>query len=243
MPSFTTRAAALAALILGASALDGIVTPPNITAGEPFDITFKGANDNTYRVYLAAALAGVNGPTCYLLNSTTLTSPLTNLSIPASVGPSASYYSIAIADLTTSQGATYSNRFTLSNTTGSYSDYENSLSGSPFWSPDQLPCTAYACARNCAMDSYPEDLKEQEAFETMKECILECPGVSEGEGEDGDLEGPALASSGSGGDGDEASATESAEGSQTSESSAARKQSVMFAGAAAAGFGALAFVL
>lgn len=64
MPSFTTRAAALATLVLGASALDGIVTPANITAGEPFDITFKGANDNTYRVYLAAALAGVNGPTC-----------------------------------------------------------------------------------------------------------------------------------------------------------------------------------
>lgn len=88
------------------------------------------------------------------------------------------------------------------------------------------------------MDSYPEDLKEQEAFETMRDCILECPGVSEGEGEDGDLEGPALASGG-----DEASATESAEGSQTSESSAARKQGVVLAGAAAAGFGALAFVL
>ncbi|KAM3416194.1 hypothetical protein BST61_g7800 [Cercospora zeina] len=247
MPSITTHAAALATLLLGASALDGIVTPSNITAGEPFDITFQNANDDNYRVYLAAALAGVNGPTCYLLNSITLSSPLTNLSIPASVGPSASYYSIAIADLTTSQGATYSNRFRLQNATGAYSKYEDSLQGSPFWSPDQLPCKAYDCARECAMDSYPDDLTEMKAFQTMRDCILECPGVSGGEGEDGGVDGPALASSGggngNGNGGEEATATESAEASQTSKS-AAMKRGGAFAGmAAAAGFGALAVVL
>ncbi|KAF2214161.1 hypothetical protein CERZMDRAFT_96185 [Cercospora zeae-maydis SCOH1-5] len=248
MPPITARAAALATFILGVSALDGIVTPANITAGEPFDITFRNANDDNYRVYLAAALAGVNGPTCYLLNSTTLSSPLTNLSIPASVGPSASYYSIAIADLTTSQGATYSNRFHLQNATGSYSKYEDSLKGSPFWSPDQLPCNAYDCARECAMDSYPEDLTEVKAFQTMRDCILKCPGVSGEDGEAGGLDGPALASSG-GGSGDtkgnggaEATATENAEASQTSKSAAVKRGGV-FAGVAVAGLGALAFVL
>lgn len=87
----------------------------------------------------------------YLINSTTVSSPL-NISVPAGVGPEADYYSIAIADLTTSQGSTYSNKFNLTGATGNYTEYENNLGGSPFWSANDLPCTAYSCARDCAME-------------------------------------------------------------------------------------------
>ncbi|KAI5362060.1 hypothetical protein Slin15195_G057100 [Septoria linicola] len=239
MQSLSSKCAvALTSLVVSASALNGIVAPGNITADKKFEVTFENGNDDEYRVYLAAALAGVNGPTCYLVNSTTLSSPISNLTIPASVGPSADYYSIAIADLTTGQGATYSNRFNLSGATGNYSDYENDLKGSPFWSANDLPCSAYECARECAMDSYPEDLTETEAYNTMKDCILECDGVTPAASQTK----PALASSTSTSGGDkDASSTESADSSEASDSAANRN--VVFAGAAAAGFGALAFLL
>lgn len=263
MKCFTGRVVALATLAASVHALNGIVAPANISADTKFEVTFENANSDQYRVYLAAALAGVNGPTCklaaslrfsctkksasltkncigYLINSTSLKSPLSNLSIPASVGPSANYYSIAVADLTTGQGATYSNRFALSGATGNYSEYENKLGGSPFWSADDLPCTAYECARECAMDSYPDNLTEKDAFDTMKSCILDCNGVSPAPSQTA----PALASGTSTSTATSeatGSATESSSSSATSDSAAHRN--VIFAGAAAAGVGALAFLL
>lgn len=261
MKCFIGRVVALATLVASVHALNGIVAPANISADTKFEVTFENANSDQYRVYLAAALAGVNGPTCkfvalpnfltkcaspdknrigYLINSTSLKSPLSNLSIPASVGPSANYYSIAVADLTTGQGATYSNRFALSGATGNYSEYENKLGGSPFWSADDLPCTAYECARECAMDSYPDNLTDKDAFDTMKSCILDCDGVSPAPSQTA----PALASgTGTSTATSEAtgSATESSSSSATSDSAAHRN--VIFAGAAAAGVGALAFLL
>ncbi|CAK4032406.1 Hypothetical predicted protein [Lecanosticta acicola] len=196
--SFTTRCALLlASLAAAVSGLDGIVTPADVAAGERFQVTFQGGNDDKYRVYLAASLAGSNGPACisppyllapalangpppppgYLLNSTTVSSPI-NLTIPAGVGPSADYYSIAIADLTTNQASTYSNRFNLTGADGNYTAYEDSLGGSPFWSADDLPCTAYPCARECAQASYPQDLTDTKAYQTMTKCILACNGVT-----------------------------------------------------------------
>lgn len=65
MQSFTSKCAvALASLVISASALNGIVAPGNITADKKFEVTFENGNDDEYRVYLAAALAGVNGPAC-----------------------------------------------------------------------------------------------------------------------------------------------------------------------------------
>ncbi|KAH9826506.1 hypothetical protein Tdes44962_MAKER00469 [Teratosphaeria destructans] len=176
---------AVASLAVTANALDGIVVPDTIAADTSFNATFENGNSDLYRVYLAAALAGATGPTCYLMNSTDLTSPV-NLSIPASVGPSASYYSIAVADITTSQGATYSNRFNFTGGTGNYTDYENHLGGAAFWNADDLPCSSYECARQCAQASYPDDLTDTTAYDTMKSCILKCPGVSR----DADANGP-----------------------------------------------------
>lgn len=125
MQSFTKRCAlALATLATAVTALDGIVAPSEVAAGEEFEVTFQSSNDDSYRVYLAASLAGSNGPTCYLVNSTELDDSI-NVTIPASVGPTANYYSIAIADITTGQAATFSNRFNLTGATGEYSDYED----------------------------------------------------------------------------------------------------------------------
>lgn len=118
-----------------------------------------------------------NNRTGYLINSTDLTSPV-NLTVPAVSGPPADYYSIAVADLTTSQGATYSNRFNFTGGTGNYTAYESHLDGAPFWDADDLPCSAYACARTCAMASYPDDLTQTSAHTTMVNCIMSCKGVT-----------------------------------------------------------------
>lgn len=116
-------------------------------------------------------------PTGYLVNSTTLDESI-DLTVPADVGPPASFYSIAIADITTGQASTFSNSFSLSNATGRYSKYENDLGGSPFWDANSLPCSAYSCARECADASYPEDLTEVQAYDTMSKCMLACNGVT-----------------------------------------------------------------
>lgn len=68
--------------------------------------------------------------------------------------------------------------FNLTGGTGVPSEYETHLGGAPFWDADDLPCSAYNCARQCAQASYPDDLTEQSAYNTMKTCILACPNVS-----------------------------------------------------------------
>ncbi|TKA74351.1 hypothetical protein B0A55_05515 [Friedmanniomyces simplex] len=194
MRSSIARTTALAAsLVAVAQALDGITVPGTVAANTEFQATFQNGNSDSYRVFLAASLAGVNGPTCYLQNSTSLSSPLT-LTIPASVGPSADYYSIAIADLTTSAGATYSNPFNLTGGTGNYTDYETHLGGAPFWDANDLPCSSYACARQCAQAGYPGDLTDNSAYATMRQCILRCSGVSAAADATGPPHGTATAS-------------------------------------------------
>ncbi|KAI6864123.1 hypothetical protein KC343_g2873 [Hortaea werneckii] len=197
MVSFAATITALSAsLVIGANALNGIVAPDSVQAGYSFNVTFENADDSQYRVYLAARLSGSNGPTCYLQNSTTLSSPI-NISIPSDVGPSGDYYSIAISDLSTSQSATYSNMFNFTGGTGNYTAYENNLGGASFWSADDLPCSAYPCARDCAMASYPDDLTDQDAYDTMKECINDCSGVSPDESQTTPAQAPASSSTGS----------------------------------------------
>ncbi|KAK4961927.1 hypothetical protein LTR10_002420 [Elasticomyces elasticus] len=177
MRSQIQSGAVLTAVFAVAQALDGVTVPSTVAADNEFQATFQNANSDSYRVYLAASLVGANGPTCYLQNSTSLSSPV-SLTIPASVGPSAGYYSIAIADLTTSGGPTFSNRFNLTGGTGNYTEYESHLGGAPFWDADDLPCSSYECARQCAQAGYPTDLTDNAAYETMRSCILKCPGVS-----------------------------------------------------------------
>jgi len=104
-----------------------------------------------------------------------------NLTIPANFGPSGDFYSISTRDLSdTDTAASYifSNAFNLTGATGNYSAYENKLNGAPLWDANALPCDAYDCARNCAQTGFPKDMiAGSDASNTMRACILKCPGV------------------------------------------------------------------
>ncbi|KXS93571.1 hypothetical protein AC578_893 [Pseudocercospora eumusae] len=240
MHALTMRYAALLATFASAVlALDGIVAPSTVKAGKDFNITFQNANDHNYRVYLAASLSGSNGPTCYLINSTTLntTTRTLNLRIPAGVGPPATYYSIAISDITTGQGATYSNAMNLTSTNGTYTTYENHLHGSPFWAADHLPCDAYPCARTCAMQDYPHDLED---YTDMKACILRCRGVTPSSSTSTSITSSSTTTAATPSRTSENPSPTESGAAETSSSSAANRQ---VHAAAAAGFGTLAFLL
>ncbi|KAI3392050.1 hypothetical protein diail_6305 [Diaporthe ilicicola] len=185
-------AALAASLVTLTQAVDNVTVPSTIAAGTSFQVTVDEIDStDKYRVYLAAALGGDTGPTCtgpdtdatthvgWLANSTNLSSS-SNFTIPAEVGPSASYYSIGVGDVDgDADDITYSNKFSFTGGTANYTEYETHLDGSPFWDADDLPCTAYPCARDCADASYPDDLTNGDAYDTMKECINKCPGVTE----------------------------------------------------------------
>lgn len=64
MRASTRYAALVATLLATATALDGIVVPSEVSADQQFQATFSNGNSDQYRVFLAAALAGTNGPTC-----------------------------------------------------------------------------------------------------------------------------------------------------------------------------------
>ncbi|KAK0952697.1 hypothetical protein LTR91_024253 [Friedmanniomyces endolithicus] len=184
-PSIARTTALAASLALAAHALDGLTVPSSIAADTEFQATFQNGNSDNYRVYLAASLAGTNGPTY-----------LADLS-PSSNSP-ATY--------------SYSNHFALTASNGNYTPYEQHLGGAPFWDANALPCSSYACARQCAQAGFPGDLSDQGAWEVMKGCILGCAGVEPAVG----VTGPALASSGSGtGTGTTSSVSASGTGTET----------------------------
>ena len=86
MPSIRSLCGLAVVISSTARALDGIVAPPVVQAGLSFNVTFRDGNKHQYRIFLAATTTGVQGPTCYLLNSTEVTSPAT-LTVPP-VSPS-----------------------------------------------------------------------------------------------------------------------------------------------------------
>ncbi|KAL9095657.1 MAG: hypothetical protein Q9165_002089 [Trypethelium subeluteriae] len=192
-----------------AQALGNITVANSITGDIPASVTYSDADSSTYKVYLAATVPGYpQGPSCtlvpcpfpmshrrsihtdpiktptgYLLNSTTLPPSGLNITIPASVGPSApNYYSIALAPSSSSSSGpiSYSAQFDFLGGTGTISDYEKHLGGAPLWYASQLPCTAYNCARTCAQEGYPDDLHGDGAYTLMNACIEACPGVTGG---------------------------------------------------------------
>jgi hypothetical protein len=106
-----------------------------------------------------------------------------NLTIPANFGPNGDFYSISTRDLSDSDTAAsyiFSNAFNLTGASGNYSAYENKLNGAPLWDANALPCDAYNCARNCAQDGFPKDMiPGSDASNTMRACIMKCPGVEQ----------------------------------------------------------------
>lgn len=155
------------------------------------------------------------------------------------MGPEASYYSIGVSDVDSDSDAddiVYSNRFTFTGGTANYSQYETHLNGDPFWDADSLPCTAYACARKCADASYPDDLSDSTAYDTMKKCIQNCDGVT-----DTSQTAPAAATSASTGTGSSvgASATDMADSDENGAPAAAVQQIMVVGMASVAGFAIL----
>jgi hypothetical protein len=104
-----------------------------------------------------------------------------NLTIPANFGPNGDFYSISTRSLASSDTAAsyiFSNAFNLTGASGNYSAYENKLNGAPLWDANSLPCDAYDCARNCAQTGFPKDMiAGSDASNTMRACIMKCPGV------------------------------------------------------------------
>ncbi|KJX97945.1 hypothetical protein TI39_contig451g00012 [Zymoseptoria brevis] len=187
----TTTAASAALFVSTSLALDSLVAPSSIVANQNFTLTASDPDPTVlYRIYLAATLSDTTGPTCVLLNSTTLPpSGALSLSIPASVGPDASYYSIAISPLTSSSSTSasdiiYTPPINITGLTASYTPYETSLRGAPFYDADMLPCSSYACARKCADQEFPagsegdgEEEEKGERYGRMVECFGGCDGV------------------------------------------------------------------
>ncbi|KAI5197202.1 hypothetical protein E4T39_07415 [Aureobasidium subglaciale] len=176
---------AACALFLGARAIDTITVPDVITANSPFTLTVTPKDDasGNYRIYLDTTPPGyAGGQSCYLKNTTSTDITAVNLTIPADFGPNGDFYSISTRDLSdsdTDASYVFSNAFNLTGATGNYSEYENKLNGAPLWDANSLPCESYNCARNCAQDSYPKDIiPGSDAFNTMRACIMKCPGVS-----------------------------------------------------------------
>ncbi|KEQ94514.1 hypothetical protein AUEXF2481DRAFT_5996 [Aureobasidium subglaciale EXF-2481] len=178
---------AACALFLGARAIDTISVPDVITADSPFTLTITPKDDDdasgNYRIYLDTTPPGyAGGQSCYLKNTTSIDITAVNLTIPADFGPNGDFYSISTRDLSdsdTDASYVFSNAFNLTGATGKYSEYENKLNGAPLWDANSLPCESYNCARNCAQNSYPKDMiPGSDAFNAMRACIMECPGVS-----------------------------------------------------------------
>ncbi|KAK7718589.1 hypothetical protein SLS64_002546 [Diaporthe eres] len=239
--------AVLAASLVNLAQAVDVTVPITIAADTSFQVTAKDLDSNDkYRVYLAAALGGETGPTCWLSNSTTL-STTSNFTIPAEVGPSATYYSIGIGEVDGDEDdIDYSNKFTFTGGTGNYTKYETDLKGSPFWDANNLPCTAYACARECVDASYPEDLTDSKAYDTMKACVNKCPGVTQTSQTEPAVTTSASASTGTSTSSSSSSSTgASADGSDSDDSdengaSAAAVQQIMVVGmASVAGFAIL----
>lgn len=61
-----------------------------------------------------------------------------------------------------------------------WTDYEKS--GHTVANADDLPCTAYGCARQCSQKYYPADVSDSNTdlsgYKSQYECVAACPGVN-----------------------------------------------------------------
>ena len=138
---------------------------------------------NTFRVYLSMSVPGWGSePSCYLVNSSAIATTQLTFQIPASVGPDASSYSIATMEFNQNpyagghSGYEYSNDFAFTNGTGKWTAAE--LAGQKVADPNNVPCSAYNCARNCSQAFYPANVNNTNAYKSTYECTAACPGVT-----------------------------------------------------------------
>jgi hypothetical protein len=147
------------------------------------------AQFTTFRIYLAiiaptsSYIPNPVQPSCYLVNATSITTSVVNLTIPTSVGPDGTSYHIGTLEYNTHPNPpppssySFSPTFTLYNTTSSWSNADLNGDYPPF--PDLLPCTSYDCARQCLSSTFPQNINGTEAgFKGTYECMAACPGVT-----------------------------------------------------------------
>jgi hypothetical protein len=147
------------------------------------------AQFTTFRIYLAiiaptsSYIPNPVQPSCYLVNATSITTSVVNLTIPTSVGPDGTSYHVGTLEYSTHPNPpppssySFSPTFTLYNTTSSWSSADLNGDYPPF--PDLLPCTSYDCARQCLSSTFPQNINGTEAgFQGTYECMAACPGVT-----------------------------------------------------------------
>lgn len=177
-----------------AHAFDHIRFPSTVTAGKPATLTIEndlseGADSfdggfDSFRVYLATTPPGWGtGPVCQLVNSSAIDTTSLSLTIPADVGPSGAFYSIAVMEFNQDpdkdgpSGFEYSNGFTLQGGTAEWSQAE--LTGEAFGDGDVIPCTAYNCVRQCTVNfNITEAQTDMSIAKQMYECMYKCPGIN-----------------------------------------------------------------
>lgn len=172
--------------------IDGIVQ-----AGQSTTVTVDLDQDEYYpyaagyRIFLATTLPGWGtAPTCWLLNYSSIATTEVEVTIPASVAPDGTVLSLSLSlsEVAPDDGSfefLFSNDFTLEGGTGAWSAMEVNSSGIGF--PDDIPCTALSCARDCANEYYPDgtipydeyaDISVNSTFQNWYTCLSDCPGSS-----------------------------------------------------------------
>lgn len=101
--------------------------------------------------------------------------------IPPSVGPDGANYGVSI-QLFQTDGSRYSvdvgsNIFNLSSATGNWS--KSQLADWVLSSPDTIPCSSFACVKNCADMVWNLTMYAETSNDTVyRDCAAKCPGVT-----------------------------------------------------------------
>jgi len=108
-----------------------------------------------------------------------------NFTVPSSVGPSGATYGVSI-QLFQTDGSKYSGKiqsdiFNLSSATGNWSNSQ--LSDYVLSSPDTIPCSSFACVKDCSDMVWTNNTNLSGAGETgnssvYRDCAEKCPGVT-----------------------------------------------------------------
>jgi hypothetical protein len=134
-------------------AFNGISIASTVTANTTTNVTISNdlgtphsfdSEYDSYRLYLSITPPGwAEGPTCYLVNSSDISVTSQTVEIPASIGENGEHYAIVAMEFNQDPAALgpsqfeYSAEFTLTNGTGTWSQYE--LYGAEIGNPNYLP--------------------------------------------------------------------------------------------------------
>lgn len=173
--------------------------PSEVTAGKPTTLTLNpvvggsGSSDTAYRVSLiitppvdsSSSSSDDDQPACWLVNSTDIDVDTLSITIPADIGPSGPYYTIAVTYLTADGDEDFmftDGDFDLEGGTAQWSPAEKL--GTAFGDDTVIPCTSYNCVRNCTLvvdfDNLPNITPAAAEAQTKSayECMAACPGVN-----------------------------------------------------------------